>query len=133
MVRLGFGGEEPLPEDVASFMKFLHQIVPALDPIIDQYILEALTAFVREAYFAAAVMLGAASEKALYLLADSVLVALKDTKKRAKLKTSLDRRRLLELFETVRDMIQEAAEAKTLPYSVSEGSTTQLIVAIRCD
>jgi hypothetical protein len=60
-----FQGEEPLPEDVAAYMKFLSQRVPVIDPIIDQYVTEALTAFEREAYFAAAVMLGAASEKAL--------------------------------------------------------------------
>lgn len=120
-------GDEPLPEDVAGYMKFLHQRVSIIDPIIDQYVLEALTAFEKEAYFAAAVMLGAASEKALYLLAESVLVALKDAKKHGKLKTLLDRRRLLELFETVRDMIQGAAAVKQVPYAVSEGCVTHLM------
>jgi hypothetical protein len=39
----------------------------------------------------------------------------------------LDRRKLLELFETVRDTIREAAIAKLLPYADSEGSTTHLM------
>ena len=46
-------------------MKFLRAHVPTLDEVIGQYILEALTAFNREAYFAAAVMVGAASESDL--------------------------------------------------------------------
>jgi hypothetical protein len=122
-----FQGEEPLPEDVAAYMKFLHRRVPVIDPIIDQYVTEALTAFEKEAYFAAAVMLGAASEKALYLLAESVLGAFKDAKKHDKLKNLLERRKLLELFESVRDTIYDASKAKVLPYADAEGSTTNLM------
>jgi hypothetical protein len=78
--RAWFQGKEPLPEDAEQYMKFLRGRVPALDPIIEQYVIEALTAFDREAYFASAVMLGAASEKELYLLAEAVFSALKDPK-----------------------------------------------------
>ena len=122
-----FQGEEPLPEDVAAYMKFLHQRVPVIDPIIDQYVTEALAAFEKEAYFAAAVMLGAASEKALYLLAESVLDAFKDAGKHDKLKNLLERRKLLELFESVRDTVYAASKAKVLPYAETEGSITNLM------
>jgi hypothetical protein len=125
--RAWFLGKEPLPEDAERYLKFLHERVSAIDPIIEQYLIEALTAFEREAYFASAVMLGAASEKELYLLAEAVLLALKDPKKHSKLKGLLDRRKLLELFETVRDTIDAAVTAKLLPYAVSEGSTTYLM------
>lgn len=125
--RAWFQGKEPLPEDAERYMKFLRERVPAIDPIIEQYVIEALTAFEREAYFASAVMLGAASEKELYLLAEAVLLALKDAKKHSKLKGLLDRRKLLELFECVRDTIREAVTAKLLPYADSEGSTTHLM------
>jgi len=108
-------------------MKFLRQRVPVIDPIIDQYVTEALTAFEKEAYFASAVMLGAASEKALYLLAESVLGAFKDAKKHDKLKNLLEHRKLLELFESVRDTIYDASKAKILPYADAEGSTTNLM------
>jgi hypothetical protein len=56
-----------------------------------------------------------------------VLLALKEPKKQSKLKGLLDRRRLLELFETVRDTINGAIAAKLLPYSDSEGSSTHLM------
>jgi hypothetical protein len=125
--RAWFQGKEPLPEDAVRYLKFLCDRVPAIDPIIEQYVIEALWAFEREAYFASAVMLGAASEKELYLLAEAVLLALKDPKKHSKLKVLLDRRKLLELFETVRDTIREAVTAKLIPYADSEGSTTYLM------
>ena len=72
-------------------------------------------------------MLGAASEKALYLLAEAMLGALKDVNKHKKLKSLLDRRKLLELLEYVRDTIQIASNAKALPYSDHEGTATHLM------
>jgi hypothetical protein len=125
--RAWFQGKEPLPEDAERYMKFLRERVPALDPLIEQYVIEALTAFDRDAYFASAVMLGAASEKELYLLAEAVFLALKDPKKKSKLRGLLDRRKLLELFETVRDTIQQGVAAKVIPYTDSEGSNTHLM------
>lgn len=122
-----FGGGEPLPEDVAGYMRFLRQRVSTMDPVIEQYVVEALTAFERQAYFASAVMLGTASEKALYLLSESILGAFKDAKRQEKLKALLDRRRLLELFEFVRDTIHAASRTKALPYSDSEGAVTHLM------
>jgi hypothetical protein len=122
-----FKGGEPLPEDVGGYMKFLRERVSPMDAVVEQYVIEALTAFERQAYFAAAVMLGAASEKALYLLAESVLCSFKDVKRHDKLKALLDRRKLLELFEYVRDTIRDASNAKAIPYTDSEGSATHLM------
>jgi hypothetical protein len=125
--RAWFDGEEPLPEDAAKYMKFLREQVPSLDPVIDQYVVEALTAFDREAFFASAVMLGAASEKEIYLLADSLVIALKDPNRQSKLKSILGRRKLAELFDAVQNTIQKAVDADLIPYSVTEGVTKHLI------
>ena len=122
-----FKGGEPLPEDVVGYMKFLRDRVSSMDAVIEQYIIEALTALERQAYFTAAVMLGAASEKALYLLAEAILGAIKDAKKRDKLQGLLDRRKLLELFEYVRDTIRDASKSKAIPYPDSEGFTAHLM------
>jgi hypothetical protein len=78
-------GAEPVPEEAAGYMKFLREHVPTLDDVIEQYILEALTAFNRDAYFAATVMVGAASEKAVYLLGTSLVAALKVSRRRTTL------------------------------------------------
>ena len=59
-------GAEPVPENAGAYLEFLRSRVSPLDPVIEQYVLEAVTAFERQAHFASAVMLGAASEKALY-------------------------------------------------------------------
>ncbi|MFP5231824.1 MAG: hypothetical protein ACLGQX_04240 [Acidobacteriota bacterium] len=125
--RAWLQGEEPLPEVAEQYMKFLRERVPALDSIIEQYVIEALTAFDRGAYFASAVMLGAALEKELYLLAEAVVLALKDDRRQTKLRGLLDRRRLLDLFEMVRDTIHRAVDEKLIPYEISEGSTTHLM------
>ena len=125
--RAWFQGKEPLPEDTERYLSFLRNQVPAMDPIIEQYIVEALIAFERESYFASAVMLGAASEKEMYLLAEAVLLALKDPKKQSKLQDLLDRRKMKELFETVRDTIRDSVKAKLIPYTDSEGSDTHLM------
>jgi hypothetical protein len=87
----------------------------------------ALTAFERKAYFAAAVMLGAASEKAIYLLADSMLGAIADVNKRKRFQSVLENRSLLKLLELVKATIEAAHKAKTLPYPQFESSVTHLM------
>jgi hypothetical protein len=121
-------GAEPIPEEAAGYMKFLRAHVPTLDVVIGQYISEALTAFNREAYFAAAVMVGAASEKAIYLLAASLLSALKPSRRRSTLETALTKRQLFALLDCVRKTIDDssASNLAPIPYSVSEGASAHL-------
>jgi hypothetical protein len=121
-------GAEPIPEAVTEYLKFLREHVPTLDDVIFQYILEALEAFNREAYFAAAVMVGAASEKAVYLLAASLLNALKPSRRRATLETALNKRQLFALLDCVRKTIEDgsAGNPALIPYSVSEGAAPHL-------
>ena len=40
-------GSEPLPEDTAGYMKFLHERIPNMDGVIEQYIADGLIAFER--------------------------------------------------------------------------------------
>jgi|NGEPerStandDraft_6_1074524.scaffolds.fasta_scaffold72116_1 hypothetical protein len=121
-------GSEPIPEEVTGYMKFLREHVPTLDDVIEQYILEALTAFNREAYFAAAVMVGAASEKAVYLLAASLLNALKPSRRRTTLETALNKRQLFALLDCVRKTIEDFSSGNPapIPYSASEGAILHL-------
>jgi hypothetical protein len=66
---------EPIPEDNEGFLADLESRVPGVAPVLKQYVAEGLTAYSRQTFFAAAVMLGAASEAALYMLADAVVVS----------------------------------------------------------
>jgi hypothetical protein len=121
-------GADPIPEAVTEYMKFLKEYVPTVDDVIFQYVLEALVAFNRDAYFAAAVMLGAASEKAIYLLAASLLNALKPSRRRTVLETAFKKRQLLALLDCVRKTIEDssAGNPASIPYSVSEGADAHL-------
>jgi hypothetical protein len=121
-------GAEPIPEEAAGYMKFLGEHVPTLDDVIQQYISEALTAFNRDAYFAAAVMVGAASEKAIYLLAASLLNALKPSRRRTTLEMVLNKRQLFALLDSVRKTIEDCSTGNPapIPYSESEGAAAHL-------
>jgi hypothetical protein len=55
-----FNGSDPVPEEAKRYLEFLRQLVPSCNSVVEQYIGEALIAFERDAYFAAAVMVGAA-------------------------------------------------------------------------
>jgi hypothetical protein len=94
-------GAEPMPEDVANYMRHLASIIPSLDEVIRQYVEEGLGSFERGAYFSAAVMLGAASEKEIYLLGGSLLGALKDAGAQTQLNKLVDSRGLHRLLDSI--------------------------------
>jgi hypothetical protein len=123
-------GVDPLPEDVDRYMSSLRSLVPELDPIIEQYIGEALSTFERQTYFAAAVMVGAAAEKAVYLLADSLVGAIKDATRQASLQKVMERRRLNDLFHLIEKTIHDAYTAKVLPYAIFDGAVSHLMSLI---
>lgn len=117
-------GNEPLPEDIAGYMKLLHERVPNIDSVVDQYVAEAVRAFNEGLDFAAAVMLGAASEKALYLLADDLLGALKNQTSQQKLQKLMSDRKLNPLLVSVRDALVHNHSKPGIPL---DGATTQLM------
>ena len=117
-------GNEPLPEDIAGYMKLLHERVPKIDSVIDQYVGEAVRAFNDGLDFAAAVMLGAASEKSLYLLADDTLGGLKSQISQQKLQKLMSERKLNPLLLFVRDAL---VRNKAKPGIPLDGDTTQLM------
>ena len=127
-----------MPEDSAEYMKLVKQLVPALDPVIEQYISEGLSSFVGRHYFASAVMVGAASEKAVYILGDSMYGALKDPKDQKDLQSFLNGRSMKQLFGFIRHKLEKTidlgAKKCPIPYPVHEGAAAHfgsLVDAIR--
>lgn len=118
-------GVDPLPEDIDGYMKLLLKLVPKLDDVIGQYIREGVSAFDRRTLFAAAVMVGAASEKAIYLLADSMLGAIKDPGRHQKFKKLIEYRKLSEFFDFMEDALKDAKQI--IPYPVHDGCVTYLM------
>jgi hypothetical protein len=117
-------GVEPLPEDYDGFMM---QFGATTDAVVRQYISEALNTYIRGTYFASAVMIGAASEKAIYLLADSLVSTLKDPTKRCALKKKIDDRKLETLLKGVEQIVTDGHAAKTIPFDVMGGTTRHLL------
>ncbi len=117
-------GAEPLPEDYNGYMRQFDQTV---DPVVRQYVSESLNTFIRGTYFASAVMIGAASEKAIYLLAESFLPALSDPEKQRVLRTRLDARKLEQLLKFVEDIVVEGHKKRVIPFDVMGGTTRHLM------
>jgi hypothetical protein len=126
---------EPVPEDSAVYMEHLHKRVPKLDVVIKEYVSEGLSAFVRGNDFSAAVMVGAAAEKAIYLLADSLRPALSNAIKQTRLQDLINvERSLKKLVDFVINEIKSGVQHKIIPYAVHEGAEAHigsLIDAIR--
>jgi hypothetical protein len=105
-------GSDPLPEDLDGYMRHLSKLAPKLDSISVQYVREGLGSFHREMYFSAAVMLGAASEKEIYLLGQSLLGALKDPNAQKQLTKLLGDRSLYRLLQTIEGHVGACARLR---------------------
>jgi hypothetical protein len=118
-------GNEPIPEDASRYLKVLESLIPNLDPIIRQYVEESLVAYQRQAYFASAVMIGAACEKAIYLLSDSLMISIQALSEKKKLAEAMQYRSITRLFEAIRDVLK--AKSKKIPYNVMDGAEQHLL------
>jgi len=67
---------EPIPELPFEYIASLKRMVPNLHQVIEEYVVEGLGSFEHDRFRAAAVMIGAAPEKALYMLAEKMLDAI---------------------------------------------------------
>ena len=97
--------------------------MPTLDPVIHQYIREGLGSFRRQMFFSAAVMLGAASEKEIYLLGQSLAGALKSPAAQAQLNKFLAERSLFRLLQGIENHVLRCAKLR----GVFEGAQIHLM------
>lgn len=127
-----FKGVEPLPEGTTGYLKFLTDRIPNADAVIVQYVREALHAFNGQAYFAAAVMIGAASEKAIYLLAGDMVTALKPTQSNRLEKLLTERGAAKKVLDFILKVIERNKD-KDLPRDGATFQLTALFDAIRTE
>ena len=113
--------------DPQGYMKSLKDIVQNLDPVIKQYIFESLNCYRRQLFFASAVMIGAAAEKAVLLLLQAITDSMSNAISKRKASQLLDRPNLPEILDTIRKTIDSLIKAKTMPYSVHQGCTEHLV------
>lgn len=120
-------GSDPIPEDRVGYLEALRNSVSNLDPVIEQYVREALITYERRAFFASAVMVGAASEKAIYLLMRTLLNAVSDPQQNNAIQNALTgEHRITKMFEIIADCIKRA-KASSMPYSVHEGADQHML------
>jgi hypothetical protein len=103
---------DPPVEDENGYIKHLLELVPQPDPVVLQYVTEGLRSIERRTYFAAAVMLGVASEAAIYNLGDALLKAVQQEKKRKELSELIDRRRLGGLLIWIGKFVADTKEVQ---------------------
>ena len=132
-VRLSEYGESVVKEgalpyyDPEEYGMVINSIVPAVDEVIKQYAIEGINCFRQRLFFASAVMFGAAAEKTILILFESIAKAETDHKIKAKLEKLLERPNLPEIFASIRDKLDALIKAKAIPYFVHEGSVEHLL------
>jgi hypothetical protein len=119
--------EQPTHYDPEGYSAILESFTPKIDPVIKQYVLEGLNCFRQRLIFAAAVMFGAAAEKAVLLLLESIGNAQNDPSKKQQIAKLLERGRLPQIFSEIRSSLEVLIKSDRIPYSTHEGSTEHLL------
>lgn len=95
------GGVTPgqmLPFEIERFPDTIRERVPAVDPVIVEFIREAIVCVKADALLAAAFMLGAASEKAINLLIHTYADSIQDETNRGKLQSRINGRMMSQKY-----------------------------------
>jgi len=113
--------------DPDNYIKDIQNIVKDLDPIIKQYTYESFRSYRFSLYFSAGVMIGAAAERSILMLLQSIMEFEKNTKKVLQIKKLIERPNLGMIYGIVTDTINELIKTKQIPYSVHEGCILHLM------
>lgn len=120
---------QPSLYDPDGYLAHISALCPGLDPVINEYVKEGLACMRGGLVFAAAVMFGAASEKAILLLLKSIGDAERDAKAKTEIERLLDHRGLPSILKLIQDRIKSLTEGKSpqMPYTVHQGCTEHLL------
>lgn len=119
--------EAPHYHDPQGYLELLRSVVHNLDSVIEQYIYESLNCYKQQLFFASAVMVGAASEKAILLLLQAIADSARDVGDRTKVTQLLERPNLPEIIDTITRTIDSFVKTKAIPYQVHQGCTQHLM------
>jgi len=116
----------PAIEDSDEFLAALNALIPTLDAVVKQYMVEAVETYNRRVWFASAVMVGAASEKVVYMLADALLLKTGGTDRKL-LEKAIKERSLPSMFQQINKVVTGHINSDALPYEIHEGSEPHLL------
>lgn len=120
-------GAEPSPEDEGGYLAALKSQTPSVDPVIVQYVEEALRAYSRRIFFASAVMIGAASEKLVYLLMDALATSVADLAEKGAIKKTMTERGLPSMYAKLQHHLARGKSGKLIPWNITEAADNHLL------
>ncbi|MBN1594224.1 MAG: hypothetical protein JW941_13355 [Candidatus Coatesbacteria bacterium] len=125
--KMTLKNEHPSYYDPKGYINHIRAFAPDLDEVIEQYVIEGLNCLKQDLIFAAAVMLGAAAEKAVYLLLEAMQGAETNSAKLKKIEKLLKGRVLPDIFDLIQKQLDHLTkERKAIPYSIHEGAASHL-------
>lgn len=113
--------------DPGDYVAYIKTLVSGLDPVIEQYVNEALGCFRRQLFFASAVMIGAAAEKAVLLLLEAIGTAMTNQQNKIEVTQLLERSRMPAIYEKIQTTLTPLTESNTIPYSIHQGTNEHLL------
>lgn len=113
--------------DPEGYITYLKDMAPNLDSVVEQYIFEGLNCFKRQLFFASAVMLGAAAEKAVLLLLEAIAKSLPDPQRKKEAEQLLEGGRLPAIYDKITATLTPLTKKGAIPYSVHEGCIEHLM------
>ncbi len=108
------------PYDPDGFIAEFDRVVGGGDAVMRDYLVEAVRAFNANCFKSAAVMLGAASERAILQLHSTFEAAIKDPTKRAKFEKDSTGIAITRKYSTLKDRLDLMVAAKKLSHELTE-------------
>jgi len=114
------GIDEIYLQGIQNIPAILRRDIPSCDEVIIRYTEEAVSCIIAEAWLAATVMVGAASEKAILLMIDTYADAITSKMAKEKFKKKIDNRQIARKFEIFKQSYQ-SCQNKPSDRVLSEG------------
>ena len=118
-------GEGPQPHDPEGFIREFREKNPAADSTVLEYLDEAVRCFNHQCQRAAAVLIGAASEKLILMLLEAFEDAIDDEDVKAEFQREY-RFSILSKFNSLKDRLDRMSDAGKFPYEVKEAVASEL-------
>lgn len=117
---------KPIPEDEDGFIKFLGGIQD-IDPVIIEYMSEAISTFNKDCFLASAVMTGAAAERIIYLLSKLIIKLELEQGLIREISKALEIGKVKTLLDKFPMTMIQIKKLKQIPYELREESGNFLI------
>jgi hypothetical protein len=106
---------DALPFEIESFPEKLSESIPNIDAVIVRYIEEAICCYKAKGYLATAFLVGAASEKAIWLLIDSYIEAITDPGNKASIRNRVNNKFVSRAYDEFKNSFRACKSKPTDP------------------